>query len=351
MSAEHTQTTYSKSERSRMNRERHLSDHVLLFSGADYEGDRLTPTAEQVAAIRREHEPAPPSTEVETKLPKDTVAVARNMAQHVLMRPDPLYAELEKPQEQANNEKALREATELMLQPYESYYAQEVPDVSANKRGVWTGKLKTESAVTKPRVDVMTIDTLDVEFSTKLQYRPGEKRNSIEKTQIRIKPKDGEELTAAELEDRSDVYPRLGIEYSDHGNITALTLNRLSYGTLSTQVFHNPSTPQHPVGEFIDSVNRPMDDFDDFDDGYAGFDMKVDLTDVPTIKVGGRSYGMNEHAKATPLCEYRYSAKDNEFVLHNSTDYVKRPETMSIQDYLKLLEAMLSLVPAAKVAI
>lgn len=357
MNAEHTPKTYTTEERSRMNRSRHLSDHGLLFNGADYDGDRLALTADQVESIRGEHGDVASSRYVETyQIPTDPAMLGREMAQHVLTRPSAAYTESNKTQEQINaeylNTKNLQEATELLLQPYESYYAFEVFAIPANRRTVMRGKLTNGSIVTKPQTDTISIDNIDVEFSTSLRYKPATDHNALQSAQIEIELANAEDTKVPVSKDTDNNPLTLSMEYSELGNMKTLQLDRLSpHGPLYYKMFENRSTPQYPISEFIVSMEPGIRTEEWSFSSLPAFDLQINLTDEPVIEVASRPERGQGYGPAAPMCEYRYDAANNEFALHNSTDLTKRPATITVEEYLKLLEAMLSLVPAEKQAI
>ena len=356
MNAEHPpKRSYSKEELRRMSLSRHASDGALLNvpdsngERGDYDGDRLAPTAAQIETIRREHESS--VQDVETyHIPEHAPSVGKTAVDHVLMRANAAYDELAKTQEQLNAEglniENLRIATEDFLRSYELYYGEQVPPASTNERTRIRGKLKTESVTTAPQIDNMALNGQDFTFSTKLTYKPGETRNTLERTDVRVKPKGGEDLDADALAFRSDTFPTLSAQYSADGHMEKLSLNRIFKNVVYDRLFDDKSMTQGSIGEFIGVLGK-------FDDKHrTGFDIDVHLTgELPKVAVTYRWNTMPSHEPGYQLCEYVYDASSNEFALHNSINSANHPEAMCIEDYFELLGAMLSLAPVTKVPI
>jgi len=325
-----------------MNRTRHLSDHELLFNGADYDGDTLTPTKDQIEEIWHEHQ-ASGSIE-EYKIPVSDTVATRNIGRQVLVLQDPIREELKKTPEdlerEAANRLALQDKIHDITEPYVGLFTIKIPRPRSNKRTVLRKRLKTDTTAAEPWEAYKLMGNFDATLKTTLYYKPGEDHNTLEKASVRIKRRGNGDSDDTDGASRG-TDPVIEINYSPQDEISSLAATGLYDGNAYRAAFGEASEPQNAVGEFVEAVVPRMKGT-----GY-GYDMSIELTGTPTAKVSARTVYTGTGVKLSPVCEYRYEPSIDAFKLYAS-DTFERPKIMSVDDYMELVQDTLSVIPVTE---
>lgn len=338
MSTEQT-PKYSAADLSRMSESRHWSDHELLYKGingkASYIGDRLAPSAEQIEAIRREHDAQHIAVEQDPATDIIPVRHVGEEAMRVVMRHSPDVEQvhrdagktIEDLEQERQNLENLVHATELMVRDYDaSLYADKIP-TGKTLRGRFTDRLIRA----EPWTDNKPIGNFDASFRTTLFYKQGKDKNVLSTASILAQQRGAPEYY-------EDTRPLLHLDYSADGDITSLALDQLYRCEAYDNLLGQRSEPRNPAGEFIAKSVRLLN--------TEPHQVRVELTGTPKVIVS--EWGTR--SRMDTKCEYRYEADKDEFTLY-ATDSQTRPKVLSTTDYLNLIDGMLRLVPTTKVEI
>lgn len=301
-----------------------------------------------MTTMSAEHEPVPSYTDHDNPNP-------REIGRYALVLPDPMYDVLGQTSEQLEREESnrwhLAENIRAIVEPYEGLYADKIPPASSNKRKLIGKKVKEGIFTAEPWEDHKELKGYSTTFRTTLKYKTGENRNVLNQAAIRIKLAGSADPKVYDLLERADPCPTLKLDYSRYGGLESLTLTSVfeneMYRCLFSQAAHSEL---RPVGGFIEKttsiatnpIHRVLG---------SGVDVHVGLVeDTPSIAVGWRSPEDPADSDPRPLLEYRYDADKNTFRLHDSRE-AHAPQQVSVDDYLELVQGMMSIVPTTKISL
>lgn len=290
---------------------RTLSDAELIQDGAAFQNGVLKITDEQYEDLAQKGDTA-------QKL-------------GVLVLHSPMEEEADTPsdvlEKEAMNIKNLQDEITEVLAPYVGLFADKIPAPADNPR-TWRGKLKNESQAVPEWQTERIVGNSEVTYDFSVRYKPGEKHNDIEDVSIDIMPK------GMDKHYKEPLTLRLG--YSDT-QIGLIELNKWNiHNQFTEDIFGVEEDDKgsyrwgNPFGGFLDAVGELGD-----------VQIKLDNT-IPTILVSSRF---------TSDCEYRYNPETDNFILIGdrefgfSRDAKERPETISKDEFLRIVQGSLQLIP------